>query len=85
MTKNSDQILKHPKNEKSFRGEIKAFFIIFKGLLVARNCLRSEGVRLKVVVPGASNHYSYNTDLLVFFLKFRLSTVREFVRTSTIT
>ena len=35
MTKMSRQELKYLENEKGFLGEIKAFFIIFRGLLVA--------------------------------------------------
>ena len=40
MTKKSWQELKYLENEKSFWGEIKAFFIIFEGLLVIKNCPR---------------------------------------------
>ena len=42
MTKKSRQKHKYLENEKSFLGEIKSFFIIFKGLSVAKNCLRPE-------------------------------------------
>ena len=43
MTKKSRQKLKYLENERSFWGEIqKTFFIIFKGLLVAKNCLRPD-------------------------------------------
>ena len=41
MTKKSRQKYKYLENEKSFSGEIKKpFFIIFKGLSVAKNCPR---------------------------------------------
>ena len=46
MTKKSRQKIKYLENKKSFLGEKKAFFIIFKGLLVAKNCLRPEGAPL---------------------------------------
>ena len=42
--KKSRQKLKYLENEKSFRGEIKS---IFKGISVAKNCLRRESVPLK--------------------------------------
>ena len=38
--------LKCLENEKSFSGKTKAFFIIFKGLSVAQNCLRPESAPL---------------------------------------
>ena len=40
MTKKSKQKLKYLQNENSLLGEIKSFFIIFKGLSVAKNRLR---------------------------------------------
>ena len=46
MNKKSRQKLKYLENEKSFLGEIKAFFIIFKGLSVAKNYLRTESASL---------------------------------------
>ena len=46
MTKNSRQQFKYLKNKKNFYSEIKAFFIIFKGLPVATNCLRPESAPL---------------------------------------
>ena len=42
MTKNSGQKLKYLENEKSFQREIKSIFHHFKGLSVARNCLRPK-------------------------------------------
>ena len=42
MAEKSRQKFKYLENEKSFYGEIKKIFIIFKGLSVAKNCLRSE-------------------------------------------
>ena len=38
-----------------------------------------ENLVLKKVVPGTSNHWSYYTDLLIFFLKLRLSPVCEYL------
>ena len=46
MTKNSEQKLKYLKNEKSFQGELKTFFIILKELSVAFNSVRPESVSL---------------------------------------
>ena len=48
LTKNSRQKFKYFENEKSFEGEIKrVFFIIFKGISVAKNILGLESARLK--------------------------------------
>ena len=47
MTKRSRQKLKYIEDQKSFCGEIKSIFIIFKGLSVAKNCLRRESAPLK--------------------------------------
>ena len=47
MTKKSRQKLKSLENEKSFWGEIKGIFIIFKGLSIAKNFLRPECAPLK--------------------------------------
>ena len=41
------QKLKYLQNEKSFWGEIKRFFIIFKGISVVKNCLRRVSAPLK--------------------------------------
>ena len=46
MTKKSRQKVKCHENEKSFTGKIKSILIIFKGLSVAKNCLRPESVSL---------------------------------------
>ena len=46
MTKTSRQTFKYPENGKSLLDK-KAFFISFKGLSVAKNCLRPESVPLK--------------------------------------
>ena len=47
MTKKSRQKLKYLEKEKSFNGEIKkTFFILFKGLSVAKNCFRPENAPL---------------------------------------
>ena len=48
MTENSRQKFKYLENEKSFSGEIKAFSSIFKGLSVAKNCLRPENAPLEI-------------------------------------
>ena len=46
ITKKSEQKIKYSKNEKNFKGEIKACFIIFKGFSVAR-CIRPDSAFLK--------------------------------------
>ena len=45
-TEKSRQKFKCLKNGKSFQGEIKIIFIIFKGLSVAKNYLRTESAPL---------------------------------------
>ena len=47
MTKNTRQKLKYLDKKKSFWGELKTFFIIFKGLSVAKNRLKPESAPLK--------------------------------------
>ena len=47
MTKNSRQKFKYLENEKSFQGEMKSICIFFKGLSVAKSCLRPDSVPLK--------------------------------------
>ena len=49
MTKMSRQKHKYLENEKSFWVEIKAFFIIFKELSVAKNSFRPESTPLIIV------------------------------------
>ena len=48
MTKKSRQKLKYLENEKSIGMKQKAFFINFKGLSVAKNCLRPESAPLSM-------------------------------------
>ena len=48
MTKNSEQKLKYLKKKRAFKVKQKAFFIIFKDLLVARNCLWPESASLRL-------------------------------------
>ena len=47
MTKKSRQKFKYLENEKSFKVKQKAFFIIFQGFSIAKNCLRLESAPLK--------------------------------------
>ena len=42
ITRESTQKFKYLDNKKNDEAEIKTFFIIFKGLSVAKNCLRPE-------------------------------------------
>ena len=46
MTENSGEKFRYLENEKSFFKIKKAFFIVFKRLLVAKICLRLENVPL---------------------------------------
>ena len=46
MTKKPRQKLQYFEDEKSFSGEIKKHFIVFKALLVVKNCLRPESASL---------------------------------------
>ena len=50
LARNSRQKNKYLENENSFWGEINSTFIIFKGLSVAKNCLKpgSEAFNLKL-------------------------------------
>ena len=47
MTKSQDKNLNILRTKRGFEVKYKPFFIIFKGLSVAKNCLRSESVPLK--------------------------------------
>ena len=57
MTKSQDKNLKILRTKRAFKVKEKAFFIIFKGLSVAKNCLRPESVPL----TQFSNLYSLQT------------------------
>ena len=57
MTKKSRQKFKYLENEKSFYGEIKSIFHYFKGLSVAKNCLRPESASVNFV--GRENGLKY--------------------------
>ena len=50
MISSQDKNVNILKNEKSFQHEIKNVFIIFKGLSVARNCLRFESRPLNEII-----------------------------------
>ena len=50
MTKNSRQKSKYFENQNKFQGQKRAFFIIFKGLSVAKNYLRPDKVPLKAII-----------------------------------
>ena len=66
MTKKSRQKSKYLENEKSFWGEIKSIFIIFKGLSVAKNCFRPKSAPLnypKSITP-IIQHFKLQTYLL---------------------
>ena len=65
MTKKSRQKLKYLENEKSFLGEIKSIFIIFKGLSAAKNCLRPDSVPLMVKMCFTRKSFitSYNLSM----------------------
>ena len=62
MTKKSRQKLKYLQNKKSFSGKIKSIFHHFKGLSVAKNCLRSESAHLnKAPDPHYFRVFFYDT------------------------
>ena len=52
MTKKSRQKLNILKTKRAFEVKKKAFFIIFKGLSVAKNCLRSESAPITLFRMG---------------------------------
>ena len=52
MTQKSRQKLKYLENEKSIQGEIQRFFMIFKGLSYAKNCLGPESVHLTTLLKS---------------------------------
>ena len=47
VTKNSRQTFNYLQNEKTFKVKQKAFFIIFKGISLTKNCLWPESAPLK--------------------------------------
>ena len=47
-TKKSGQTVSNSRTKRAFNLILKAFFIIFKGLSIVRNCLRPESEALKV-------------------------------------
>ena len=49
MIKKSQQKYKYLKNEKSLKVKEKVFFINFKGISVARNCIRAGNAPLKQI------------------------------------
>ena len=81
MTKKSRQKPKYLENEKSIWGEIKNFFIIFKGLSVAKNWLRPESASSTVssgddnIIDLRANNkkkaaYYELGDMIVIYLYF---------------
>ena len=54
--KSQEKKLNILRTKRVFKVKQKAFFIIFKGLSVAKNCLRPEGAPLKV--SGIFYHWS---------------------------
>ena len=74
ITKKSIQKFKYLENENSFLGEIKSIFIIFKGLSVAKNCLRPKSAplthsRRKNCLRKRVLFYGLFSDLNVFHRK----------------
>ena len=65
MTRNSEQKLKYLKNEKSFQGELKTFFIILKELSVASNSVRPESVPLIRLLILVSIKYGFDKNFIV--------------------
>ena len=75
MTKKSRQKLKNLENGKSFWGEIKSFFIIFKELSVAKSCLRPYSAPL-----GLFEKLGLNTQLVLICPKSGIETLEQVVR-----
>ena len=67
MTKKPEQKFKYLENEKSFKAEIKSFFVIFKGLSVAKNCLRPESALYGSLTFNKLPLYT-STFVLVYFV-----------------
>ena len=57
MMKNSKQKLNIWRTKRAFKVQRKAFFIIFKGFLVAKNGLRPESVPFKSAIPFFQSHW----------------------------
>ena len=57
MTKKSKQELKHLRMKRTFKVKLKAFFIIFKWLSVAKNCLTPESPPLSYETGFVSGKY----------------------------
>ena len=64
MTTKSRQKFKYFENEKSFKDKIKS---IFKGLSVAKNCLRPESGLLGNI-PVRKNGFKYCIDVNLFVM-----------------
>ena len=56
MNKKSREKLKDLENEESFDVNWKAFFINFKGISAAKNCLRPESAPVKHVSCAAQKN-----------------------------
>ena len=67
MTKKSRQKLKYLENEKSFWSEIKSIFIIFKGRLIAKNCLRHKSAHLNKIFLKILQYSQENSVLEYLF------------------
>ena len=63
MTKKSDKNLNILRTKRAFEVKQKAF-IIFKGLLIVRNCLRPESVPLTLSVRRSLSYRNQFIDLL---------------------
>ena len=60
MTKKSREKFNYLENEKSFQGEMKSIFPIFKGFSVAKNCLRPEIASVRILISCITTVYSRN-------------------------
>ena len=81
ISKYSRQKFKYLENEKSFWGEIKSIFIIFKGLSVPKTCLRPESGPLNVLVHDLINvlHYGQSISYHVCVISVRFHTIVKFI------
>ena len=70
MTENSGEKFRYLENEKSFFKIKKAFFIVFKRLLVAKICLRLENVPLMPWNCTSWSHLKLTVELQPFLYPY---------------
>ena len=81
MTKKSRQKFKYLKNKKSFYGEIKSIFHNFKGLSVAKNCIRPESAHLNPQTSSIYKMVKHTLKILQILLQDFYGRFDHFVNT----